>query len=198
MSRRYFRTTTDQIVYIEFNVNSTRMQLQPSEVCDVLTNLKITQIEKLIFFDKWLLVNTTDAINATTLYAFLLQWNMCHNLILQDEDKKLTFALFTKLCIQRSRQNFKCTSDWSLSDWGCALAGEAGEACNKIKKLRRGEKISVESIGSELADTITYACILLHYLGLDVEDAIIDKFNEVSTRVKSPFRIKRKRLINGE
>jgi hypothetical protein len=32
-------------------------------------------------------------------------------------------------------------SDWSITDWSNALAGEVGEACNAIKKLRRIQNV---------------------------------------------------------
>jgi NTP pyrophosphatase (non-canonical NTP hydrolase) len=69
------------------------------------------------------------------------------------------------------------------------MAGECGEACNLIKKLRRGQDITVESIGKELADVVTYVDLLAARLGIDLEVAIINKFNEVSDRCGSAIKL---------
>jgi hypothetical protein len=69
-----------------------------------------------------------------------------------------------------------------LTDWACALAGETGEACNLIKKLRRGDAIDTEDIGKELADVVIYADLLAARLGIDLGEAVVQKFNEVSDR----------------
>ena len=73
---------------------------------------------------------------------------------------------------------------WSHNDWGVAFAGEAGEACNKLKKLRRGDfpsnRFTREMIADEIADTVIYADLLCERLGVSLEEAIVRKFNEVS------------------
>lgn len=77
------------------------------------------------------------------------------------------------------------------------MAGECGEACNEIKKLRRldgadseidsQEKRAelIEKIGNELADTIIYADLLAARLGIDLGQAIMFKFDEVSAMRES-------------
>ncbi len=93
------------------------------------------------------------------------------------------------------------SGSWTLADWGNALAGEAGEACNLIKKARRietgvggntkGEEWGtlLEQIGVELADVVTYAFLTASQCGIDLEDAIVDKFNLVSEKQGLPQRI---------
>jgi len=98
----------------------------------------------------------------------------------------LTFGRLRVVNKARNRLTFdeKC-SDWTLGDWGNALAGETGEACNFIKKRRRGDSILASDIGKELADVVIYADIIATQLGLDLGDCVIQKFNEVSNRVGS-------------
>lgn len=83
-------------------------------------------------------------------------------------------------------------SDWALSKWGNAAFGEVGEAANIIKKIERGDfskKEAAELLGKELADIIIYVDILAKQLDIDLSEAIVNKFNEVSIRVNSPVRL---------
>lgn len=70
------------------------------------------------------------------------------------------------------------------------MAGECGEACNLIKKLRRGEDVPTEDIAFELADLVIYADLLAERLGIDLGAAVRAKFNFVSEhRAGSDVRI---------
>jgi len=100
-------------------------------------------------------------------------------------------------------------SDWSLSDWSNAAMGELGEAAGIIKKIRRGDYtldtiVTVkdasgnptgeflparELLAKELADTVTYIDILAKQIGVDLGDAIAEKFNEISDRINVPVKI---------
>lgn len=83
-------------------------------------------------------------------------------------------------------------SDWSLNDWATALTGEVGEAANILKKVRRGDVTIEEArpdLSRELADIQTYLDILAFQAGIDLGEATIAKWNEVSERVGSPVRI---------
>lgn len=83
------------------------------------------------------------------------------------------------------------------TDWACAMAGEAGETCNAVKKLRRlesggntakdpqTEAEHVAQIANEIADTIIYCDLLAARLGIDLGEAVREKFNIVSIRMKS-------------
>ena len=85
-------------------------------------------------------------------------------------------------------------SDWTLSDWMTAFAGEAGEACDEAKKIRRGDYKNDPALGKanllkELADTVVYADHVARYLGFPLGIAIREKFNEVSNRIGSNVKI---------
>lgn len=83
--------------------------------------------------------------------------------------------------------------DWNPLEWSGAMAGETGEACNIAKKMRRlqdGCNVNTPDYESlrvkmkdELADIIIYADLLAASLDIDLEQAIINKFNDVSERV---------------
>ena len=103
--------------------------------------------------------------------------------------------------VKRCEEVFHPVKDWSPTDWACAMAGEAGEVCNAVKKLRRladgtntakdpqTEAEALKAIGAELADTIIYCDLLAARLGLDLSVEIQAKFNEVSRRMNSSVRI---------
>lgn len=83
-------------------------------------------------------------------------------------------------------------SDWALSAWSNAVAGEAGELCNLIKKIERGDHTLEEvreEVAYEIADVITYLDILALRCGIDMGDATRVKFNIVSERVGVNVRI---------
>lgn len=93
---------------------------------------------------------------------------------------------------------------WSTADWACALAGEVGEVCDEVKKLRRlttpgkesereirSKEEVIKAIGDELGDVLAYAVLLADHLKIDLEKATIDKFNEVSQRINSDIVINR-------
>lgn len=82
---------------------------------------------------------------------------------------------------------------WSLSDWGVAMGGEAGEALNVIKKINRAaqgiagntgavDEVAplMDALGEELADVVLYIDLLAARAGIDLEDAIRTKFNKTS------------------
>jgi len=97
---------------------------------------------------------------------------------------------------------------WSLADWSNAMCGEAGEAANVVKKLRRIEThlwwqqsyaddasstpgvvdltagqarlALTRLLAGELADVVCYADLLAHKAGIDLGAVVIDKFNKVS------------------
>lgn len=73
------------------------------------------------------------------------------------------------------------------------MTARFGRAADLVKKLRRrsigirGAKdpevdVLRDEVGKELADAILYADLLANHLGIDLGEAIIAKFNEVSER----------------
>lgn len=77
-------------------------------------------------------------------------------------------------------------SDWSPNDWLTAICGELGELANVLKKLRRGDKSADElrqAISDEIADVQIYLDLLAYQFRIDLGQATVDKFNEVSERV---------------
>lgn len=103
--------------------------------------------------------------------------------------QSLTFSDFRNANVDRCNTSFKQCDDWTPSDWGCAISGEVGETCNLIKKMRRGDVVKTDDIGKELADVITYIDLLASRLGLNLEECLRNKFNEVSDRVGSDVKI---------
>lgn len=83
-------------------------------------------------------------------------------------------------------------SDWSDSDWLMAVTGELGEFANLRKKVLRGDIDIVDAkpeLAKELADVVIYLDILAFRMGIDLGDAVRDKWNEVSRRVGVDMRI---------
>lgn len=97
-------------------------------------------------------------------------------------------------------------SDWLLSAWANATAGENGEtaealldfvlftlvtkhlgrAGDAIKKIERGDVTLEEkrrALADELADVVTYLDILAYRADIDLGEATLRKWNEVSERV---------------
>lgn len=89
---------------------------------------------------------------------------------------------------------------WIGSDWSNAMCGEAGEAANIVKKIRRNDSgliwsgakatpVLINALAEEIADTILYADLLAYYYGIDTAEAIRYKFNKVSEKRGFPQRI---------
>jgi len=89
----------------------------------------------------------------------------------------------------RCEASFHPIQEWSETDWMCAIAGEVGEAANKIKKRKRGERIDVDEVADELADAVIYIDLLASRMGFHLEEAVVRKFNEVSRRVGSDMAL---------
>jgi NTP pyrophosphatase (non-canonical NTP hydrolase) len=84
------------------------------------------------------------------------------------------------------------------------MAGEAGEACNIVKKIRRLEdelyrknnKVAQpiseeykEMLKKELGDVVCYVDLLAARAGINLEEAVVHKFNEVSDRMGSDIKL---------
>lgn len=115
--------------------------------------------------------------------------------------KTLTFDDLRQANLSRCKKwhGEKGVDDWSLSDWGVAMGGEAGEALNVVKKMNRsrdgltGNTETVpeleQALANELADTLIYLDLLAAKAGINLAQAVIDKFNFVSEREGFPERL---------
>jgi NTP pyrophosphatase (non-canonical NTP hydrolase) len=116
--------------------------------------------------------------------------------------KGLAFEAVSATNLSRSLQWHKGgLEEWSVSDWACAMAGEAGEVCNAVKKLNRIKKEVQQAVGpqsreeaiaaiaKEIGDTFLYLDLLAQRLGISTEQAIRDTFNRVSVREGFPHRL---------
>lgn len=69
------------------------------------------------------------------------------------------------------------------------LAGETGEACNVGKKIDRerlgiaGSRATVRDLAEELADVVICADLVAMGEGIDLEQAVINKFNATSAKI---------------
>jgi NTP pyrophosphatase (non-canonical NTP hydrolase) len=95
---------------------------------------------------------------------------------------ELTFEQFREANIERCEAVFHPIDSWSATDWATALAGEVGELCNLLKKRRRGEAVKIGDLADEIGDVLAYLDLLAAHLGINLEQAAVDKFNVVSKR----------------
>ena len=87
---------------------------------------------------------------------------------------------------------FKECLTWSRAEWVQALTGELGEAANVSKKISRGDYTLDEKrhdFSHELADVAIYLDLLAFVCDINLEVAIVEKFNDVSQRVSSKARL---------
>lgn len=86
--------------------------------------------------------------------------------------------------------------EWSPMEWACAAAGEMGELCNALKKQARQEdparpgydvsgkkRPTMRDVADEIADVVIYLDLLASKLGIDMQEAVRGKWNEVSARL---------------
>lgn len=94
--------------------------------------------------------------------------------------------------------------NWSGLEWAGAMCGEAGEAANVAKKLRRVEMQYdgnawserplhvdelVSKLAGECADTFLYLAILCARYHISLADAVAEKFNRKSEEMGFPERL---------
>jgi len=107
----------------------------------------------------------------------------------------LTFRRFQEVCALRSAKwHAGDGKEFTILETAGAMCGEAGEAANVAKKIRkfdlglsqRAQKKDrsalVFGLAQEIADTITYLSKLASQADIDLEGAIIYTFNNVSDR----------------
>lgn len=113
----------------------------------------------------------------------------------------LTFRALRVANVARKARWHGDADEWSGADWSNAMAGECGEACNVVKKLRRHEThtgtayntpqadVLLIALAAEIADLVIYADLLAEKYGIDLERAIVEKFNHVSAAQDFPERL---------
>lgn len=99
----------------------------------------------------------------------------------------LSFDELRRANVARCEDVFHPLLSWSPAEWSNAMAGEVGEACNVTKKMLRGDyaAASVDPItilAYELADVLIYADLLAARCGIDLGEAVRQKFNAVSRK----------------
>lgn len=117
-----------------------------------------------------------------------------------------TLAILVHANVKRAAQ-WHQNIPWTIMEWGCAAAGEMGEAANVAKKIRRAQQnlnnrmpgTAEEQIAKlrpelleEIADTMMYLFLLADaagYNGDDLEEAFVNKFNKVSVELGFPERL---------
>ncbi|HLF23574.1 MAG TPA: hypothetical protein VI565_06580 [Burkholderiales bacterium] len=126
---------------------------------------------------------------------------------------QLSFAELREINVRRCVTAFKHSlEEWTPLEWSAAMCGEAGEAANEAKKLRRrdyrypdqnraaqpertdeeAERAKQEMIHKyalELADVVTYADLCAARLNIDLAAAVREKFNIVSNRRGSDIKL---------
>jgi NTP pyrophosphatase (non-canonical NTP hydrolase) len=113
----------------------------------------------------------------------------------------LTLRHITDVSVERTnRWHPSGIHQWSISDWCVAWVGEVGEACNIVKKLNRvrdnirgngsisSHKLKAR-LAEELADAVLYQVLVAASHGIDLEQAVRDKFNKVSKEQGFPERL---------
>lgn len=113
----------------------------------------------------------------------------------------LSFAELRRQNVSRRDRWHDGADDWTGADWSNAMAGEAGEACNIVKKIRRwetgagtgyntpGMEFLVPALAEELADVVTYCDLLADKFDIDLGRAVAEKFNRVSEAQDFPERL---------
>lgn len=116
----------------------------------------------------------------------------------------LTFAEFSRVNKERAstwHPGFPDEDSWSIADWSNAMCGEAGEAANVVKKLRRIETsvqgavdpnwdVLIQKLADEIGDVFAYLDLLATKCGIGLVDAAVSKFNRISEREGLPHRLR--------
>lgn len=103
------------------------------------------------------------------------------------------FSTFNRRRCESPKGFNHLVSGWSMSDWFTATMGELGEAANVAKKLNRvrdgipGNAETPEELqrqlAEELADTFIYLDLIAQSQGINLEEAVIAKFNKTSEKI---------------
>lgn len=125
---------------------------------------------------------------------------------LMAREEHLTFRTVANINSWRSKVWHPSGKEWSLLEWAGAMCGEAGEAANVAKKIRRiemglntpktirasttdRETLVRTQLAPEIGDTYIYLDLLAAKAGLKIEDCIRLSFNAKSEELGFPQRI---------
>ena len=111
---------------------------------------------------------------------------------------------FRQLNVERARPGFRCYDNQPLTYWTTALAGEVGELCNMIKKMERVQRggidggssytakdINKNMLKEEIGGIAIYLDLLASLLDIDLQEAIVDTFNEKSVKYGFPQKVEK-------
>ena len=111
---------------------------------------------------------------------------------------KLTFDAL-RIANEARQAHWGGADNWTLADWSNAVAGEVGEACNVVKKIRRPElgtrgnaadlPTYYRQLESEIGDVVIYLDLLARKAGLELDTCVMRSFNEKSEELGMPVRL---------
>lgn len=115
-----------------------------------------------------------------------------------ESNVRLTFADL-RTANEARQAHWGGTDNWTLADWSNAVAGEVGEACNIVKKIRRpelgttgnSEDVSAlyPKLESEIGDVLIYLDLLAKKAGTTLDRCVSRAFNEKSEALGMPVRL---------
>lgn len=118
------------------------------------------------------------------------------------EQPDVSIDEFVEQCNIRSNapNGFNMPDTIPISYWGMAMMGEGGELCNLLAKMERVkagavdggnslkvEEITTEKLAEEIGGIVIYLSILCKRLGISLQDAMVNTFNEKSIKIGYPI-----------
>lgn len=79
-------------------------------------------------------------------------------------------------------------SEWTPMDWAGCMAEEVGEVLGLLKHWKIGDITEEDArlrLPGELADVMGYLDLTANRLGIDLAEAVLQKFNAISARIDS-------------
>ena len=106
--------------------------------------------------------------------------------------RTLTFAHLRSANVYRCATHYHPIDDWSPNEWMGAVTGETGELASALTNIRRQQTevgggghgipaVTLQNVGDEAADVVIYLDLLCARMGIDLGEAVVRKFNHVST-----------------
>lgn len=108
----------------------------------------------------------------------------------------LTFQTFQTVTDERSVEWRHGQPELPIEFSAMELGGEAGEVLNAVKKHVRhqyglvgGKENNIGAIAEELGDVVICCALMASRLGIDLEHAVVTKFNKTSRKHKLSQRL---------